>query len=80
MDKHAAYIPGGIIPTPERTPTWTTLPLYRKIYFYRSYLGELQSQYVDKINVKTIVQNVCGSFIKTPKTIRILEISLEYPL
>jgi hypothetical protein len=54
MDKHAAYIPGGIIPTPVRTPTWTTPP--------------------------PIVQNVCGSFIKTPKTIRILEISLEYPL
>ena len=73
MDKHNAYIPDGHIQSPERTPEWANLPLYRKIYFYRSYLGPLQAQYVDKINVKNIVNDVCGHLIKTAKTVRILE-------
>ena len=51
---------------------WSKLPLYKKIYYYKLQLDMIYSQYVDKLNAKDIVSNVCGDRCKIPRVIRIL--------
>ncbi len=52
---------------------WDSLLLYEKVSIYKSQLGLFHSQFVDKINVKQIVTNMCNGEIKVAPIIRILK-------
>jgi hypothetical protein len=52
---------------------WSSLPLYKKIVHYRSCLDERFAPFVDKLEAKKIVKEVCGDDIQVAKVIRILD-------
>jgi hypothetical protein len=52
---------------------WNILPLYKKIQYYASQLDERYSRYVDKIEAKKIVKELCGEDIHVSPIIRILD-------
>jgi hypothetical protein len=43
---------------------WNTLPLYKKISFTMNKLGPEFAPYVDKLDAKNIVKNICGDKIR----------------
>lgn len=51
---------------------WNRLAMYEKIGYYGKYLNEHYSKYVDKIQAKQIVKEVCGDEIKTANILKIL--------
>jgi hypothetical protein len=51
---------------------WDKMPLYKKIQYYASQLDERYSPYVDKIEAKKIVKEICGDDISIAPIIRIL--------
>jgi len=51
---------------------WQKLPFYKKIQYYSSQLDERFAPYVDKIEAKKIVKNICGDDISIAPIIRIL--------
>lgn len=57
----------------EKPKEWTKLPLFKKIIYYSSQLDEKYAPYVDKIEAKKIVKNICGDSISVAPIIRILE-------
>jgi hypothetical protein len=52
--------------------TWTSLPMYQKIAYYKTVLNQYYSPYVDKLIAKKIVKDLCGEDIKVAKVVRIL--------
>ena len=52
---------------------WKKLPLYKKIQYYSSQLDGRFAPYVDKIEAKKIVKNICGDDISVASIIRILD-------
>ena len=52
---------------------WKKLPMYKKIQYYSSQLDERFAPYVDKIEAKQIVKNICGDDISVAPIIRILD-------
>jgi hypothetical protein len=52
---------------------WFTLPLYKKIQYYKTQLNEHYAPYVDKLRAKKIVKDICGDELKVPSIIRILD-------
>lgn len=58
------------IPKPQN---WNSLLLYQKVAIYKKHLSYFHSQFVDKINVKYIVTNMCEGNIKVAPIIRILK-------
>ena len=52
---------------------WNRLPLFQKIKEYQKQLTSAISPYVDKLQAKTIVKNICGDDIHVTNVIRILE-------
>ena len=52
---------------------WKKLPLYKKIQYYSTQLDERFAPYVDKIEAKKIVKNICGDDISVAPIIRILD-------
>lgn len=52
---------------------WNCLPLFQKIKIYQSQLTSAYSPYVDKLQAKTIVKNICGDDIHVANVIRVLE-------
>jgi len=52
---------------------WKKLPMYKKIQYYSTQLDERFAPYVDKIEAKNIVKNVCGDDISVAPIIRILD-------
>lgn len=52
---------------------WESLPLYKKIQHYKTQLDERFAPYVDKIEAKEIVKEMCGDEIKCANIIRILD-------
>lgn len=57
----------------QKPPEWPTLPLYKKILHYRSCLDERFSPFVDKLEAKKIVKEVCGDDIQVAQVIRVLD-------
>jgi hypothetical protein len=52
---------------------WQTLPLYQKIKYYAKQLDESYGPYVDKIEAKRIVKEICGNDIEVAPIVRILK-------
>lgn len=52
---------------------WEKMPLYKKIQYYATQLDERYSPYVDKIEAKKIVKQICGDDISIAPLIRILD-------
>ena len=52
---------------------WSELPLFEKIAFTRKRFSADYAPYVDKLEAKKIVKQVCGDKIHIPKIIRILK-------
>jgi hypothetical protein len=52
---------------------WKKLPMYKKIQYYSTQLDERFAPYVDKIEAKQIVKNICGDDISVAPIIRILD-------
>jgi hypothetical protein len=57
----------------EKPKKWTEMPLFKKIKYYATQLDGQFSPYVDKIEAKKIVKNMCGDNIHLAPIIRILE-------
>jgi hypothetical protein len=51
---------------------WRYMPLYEKISYYKNQLGPEFAKYVDKLNVKNIIQELCGDSVKVAPLVRIL--------
>lgn len=52
---------------------WSSMPLFKKIAYYKDYLDERFAKYVDKIEAKKYVKKICGDEINIPKIVRILD-------
>lgn len=52
---------------------WIELPMYKKIYYYGTILTKEYSKYVNKIEAKKIVKEICGDDINVAKIIKILD-------
>jgi hypothetical protein len=52
---------------------WKTLMFFEKIKYYGVCLNQHYSKYVDKINAKGIVQEICGENVKVAKILKILK-------
>lgn len=52
---------------------WENLPMFKKIEIYGNYLTNKHAKYVDKIEAKKIVKEICGDKIEVAKIIKILE-------
>jgi hypothetical protein len=51
---------------------WSVLPMYKKIKIYGEYLTENYAKYVNKLEAKKIVKEICGDRIQIPKVIKII--------
>ncbi len=58
------------IPKP---PGWATLPLHQKILHYRSCLDHRFAPFVDKLEAKRIVKEICGDLIQVARVVRVLD-------
>lgn len=59
--------------TVEKPPEWPTLPLYKKILHYRASLDERFAPFVDKLEAKRIVKEVCGDApLQIARVVRVL--------
>lgn len=52
---------------------WMDLPMYKKIFYYGRVLTKEYSQYVDKIQAKRLVKQLCGDDVRVAKIIKILK-------
>lgn len=52
---------------------WSEMPLYKKIQYYGSQLDKQYYPYVDKIEAKKVVKEICGDDISIAPIIRILD-------
>jgi hypothetical protein len=52
---------------------WMELPMFKKIYYYGTQLTKEYSEYVDKLEAKRKVKEICGNDIKVAKVVRILK-------
>jgi hypothetical protein len=57
----------------KKPKNWNQLPLYEKVGLYQKSLNKFHSQFVDKLNAKIIVKNICKDDIEVPKVIKILK-------
>lgn len=57
----------------KKPSSWNKLAMYEKIKYYGEHLNEHYAKYVDKLQAKQIIKEVCGDEIKTAKVIKILE-------
>jgi len=53
--------------------TWAYMPLFEKIAYYKTILNESYSPFVDKLEAKRIVKEMCGDDIKVADVKRILD-------
>lgn len=51
---------------------WNTLPLFKKVRFTMKNFNRNFSRYVDKLEAKKIVEDICGDSVKVTKTVRVL--------
>jgi hypothetical protein len=59
-----------IISKPEN---WMELPMFKKIHYYGTQLTKEYAEYVDKLQAKRKVKEICGDDIQVAKVVRILE-------
>lgn len=52
---------------------WMELPMFKKIYYYGTQLTKEYAEYVDKLQAKRKVKEICGNDIKVAKVVRILD-------
>lgn len=52
---------------------WMELPMFKKIYYYGTQLTKEYADYVDKLQAKRKVKEICGDDIQVAKVVRILE-------
>jgi hypothetical protein len=58
--------------TVPKPPEWPRLPLYKKIQHYRNHLDARFFPFVDKLEAKRIVKEVCGDAIEVARLVRVL--------
>ena len=51
---------------------WMELPMFKKIYYYGTQLTKEYAEYVDKLQAKSKVKDICGNDIQVAKVVRIL--------
>jgi hypothetical protein len=56
----------------KKPENWPTLPLYKKINIYKTVLTQHYAPYIDKLQAKQIVKEICGDAIKVAKVVRVL--------
>ncbi len=56
-----------------KPPNWNSYALYQKIQYYGTNLNKHYSKYVDKIEAKKVIKDICGDDIKTAKVLKILD-------
>lgn len=52
---------------------WMELPMFKKIHYYGTQLTKEYAEYVDKLQAKRKVKEICGDDIQVAKVVRILE-------
>jgi hypothetical protein len=52
---------------------WMELPMFKKIHYYGSQLTQEYAEYVDKLQAKCKVKEICGDDIQVAKVVRILK-------
>jgi len=52
---------------------WMELPMFKKIYYYGKQLTKEYAEYVDKLQAKRKVKEICGDDIQVAKVLRVLE-------
>jgi len=52
---------------------WMELPMFKKIHYYGTQLTKEYGEYVDKLQAKRKVKEMCGDDIQVAKVVRILE-------
>ena len=52
---------------------WMELPMFKKIYYYGTQLTEEYAQYVDKLQAKRKIKEICKNDIQVAKVVRILD-------
>jgi hypothetical protein len=51
---------------------WASMPMFKKIAYYKTQLNQYYAPYVDKLTAKKIVLDLCGDKIKVANVVRIL--------
>jgi hypothetical protein len=51
---------------------WMELPMFKKIYYYGTQLTKEYTEYVDKLQAKNKVKEICGDDIQVAKVVRVL--------
>lgn len=51
---------------------WDSMTLYQKIKYYGENMNKHYSKFIDKINAKQIIKQICGDEIKTSKILKVL--------
>lgn len=57
----------------QKCEDWYYMCFYEKIRYYRDFLNEKYSPYVNKLIAKKIVKDLCGDTIQVAKVIRVLD-------
>jgi len=52
---------------------WMELPMFKKIYYYGTQLTKEYAEYVDKLQAKHKIKEICGDDVQVAKVVRILE-------
>lgn len=52
---------------------WMELPMFKKIHYYGTQLTKEYAEYVDKLQAKRKVKELCGDEIQVAKVVRVLE-------
>ena len=56
----------------EKPKNWMDLPMFKKIFYYGKHLTEDYAEYVDKLEAKRKVKEICGKDISVAKVVRVL--------
>jgi len=56
----------------KKIPKWNSMLISEKVYYYGTQLNQNFAPFVDKIEVKNIVKNMCGDKIKIAPLVRII--------
>jgi hypothetical protein len=57
----------------EKPKNWMDLPMFKKIFYYGKHLTEDYAEYVDKLEAKRKVKEICGKDISVAMVVRVLE-------
>lgn len=57
----------------KKPENWRDLPMFKKISYYGKHLTKEYAEYVDKLEAKLTVKELCGSDIQVAKVVRVLK-------